>query len=98
MPLVTFIKQDLTIEVPKGANLREIALENKIELYPLFGPDPFTGMPFPAKLLNCRGNGFCGTCRIKVNDHRALSPPTRKEEKRSPGRGKSTFGMPDSGS
>lgn len=88
MPLVTFIKQDLTIEVPKGANLREVALENKIDLYPLFGPDPFTGMPFPAKLLNCRGKGFCATCRIKVNDHRALSPPTVREEKKVAWEGK----------
>ena len=33
MPLVTFIKQELTIEVAKGSNLREVALENRVDLY-----------------------------------------------------------------
>ncbi len=88
MPSVTFIKQGLAIEVAKGSNLREVALGNKVDLYPWFGPDPFTGMPFPAKLLNCRGKGFCGTCRVKVNDHRALSPKTLKEEKQVAWEGK----------
>ena len=71
MPLVTFVKQELSIEVPKGANLREVALENKINLY-----------AFPDSLLNCRGRALCGTCRVQVDDHRALSPRTIGEEKK----------------
>ncbi len=77
MPLVTFVKQGLTIEVPRGTNLRLLALENKIDLY-----------PFPANLLNCRGRGLCGTCRVKVDDHRALSPRTWAEEKKVAWEGK----------
>ena len=71
MPLVTFIKQGLTIEVPRGANLREVALANKIDLY-----------AFPNSLLNCRGRGLCGTCRVKVDDHRALSARTAADERK----------------
>jgi len=69
MPLVTFVKQDLTVEVPRGANLREVALENKIDLY-----------AFPSNLINCRGRGMCGTCRVRVDDHRVLSPRTLQEQ------------------
>jgi ferredoxin len=71
MPLVTFVKQELTVEVPRGANLREVALQNKIDLY-----------PFPANILNCRGRGLCGTCRVQVDDHRALSPRTLADERK----------------
>lgn len=78
MPLVRFVKQDLTIEVPRGANLRLVALENKIDLY-----------PFPASLINCRGRGLCGTCRVKVDDHRALSARTVTDEKKLGWEGKS---------
>ncbi len=71
MPRVTFIKQDLTLEVARGINLREVALENKVELY-----------AFPGSLINCRGRGLCGTCRVRVDDHRALSARTLSEEKK----------------
>lgn len=71
MPLVTFVKQDLTIEVPRGANLRMVALENKVDLY-----------VFPANLINCRGRGLCGTCRVWVDDPRALSPRTLADERK----------------
>ncbi len=78
MPLVTFVKQELSIEVPKGANLRQVALENNINLY-----------AFPDNLLNCRGRALCGTCRVQVDDHRALSPRTIGDEKKNSWEGKS---------
>ena len=71
MPLVAFVKQGLTIEVPRGANLRQVALQNKIDLY-----------AFPNNFFNCRGRGLCGTCRVQVDDHRALSPRTLVDEKK----------------
>ena len=77
MPLVTFVKQELSIEVPEGANLRDLALENKIDLY-----------AFPDSLLNCRGRGLCGTCRVQVDDHRALSERTITDEKKNGWEGK----------
>jgi len=71
MPLVTFVKQGLTIEVPRGANLRQVALQNKIDLY-----------AFPNNFFNCHGRGLCGTCRVQVDDHRSLSPRTLADEKK----------------
>jgi len=78
MPLVTFVKQGLTVEVPRGTNLRQVALDNKIDLY-----------AFPNNLLNCHGRGMCGTCRVKVADHRALSPRTYQDETKLGWEGKS---------
>ena len=72
MSLVTFVKQELSVEVPQGANLREVALAHNINLY-----------PFPDSLLNCRGRGLCGTCRVQVDDHRALSERTIADEKKN---------------
>ncbi len=72
MPLVTFVKQELSVEVPQGANLRGVALEHSINLY-----------TFPDNLLNCRGRGLCGTCRVQVDDHRALSERTLADEKKN---------------
>src|SRR6266481_5772735 len=55
MPKVTFVTEKKEIEVPQGSNLRQEALKAGIELY-----------PGPARLLNCRGFGLCGTCRVLV--------------------------------
>ena len=54
-----------------GANLRDVALQNGIDLY-----------VFPNNVFNCRGNGLCGTCRVKVDNPRALSPRTRSDERK----------------
>lgn len=78
MPVVTFVKQDMTVEVPEGANLRLVALEHSIDLY-----------LFPNNLLNCRGRGLCGTCRVKVDNPRALSPRTLAAERKCGWEGKS---------
>ncbi len=69
MPTVHFVKQDLTVECPVGTNIRELALAHEIDLY-----------AFPANLLNCRGHALCGTCRIKIDDTRAVSEKTPDEE------------------
>ena len=43
------------IKVEPGTNLREVAIANKISLYPhIF------------KLLNCRGRGLCSSCRVEI--------------------------------
>ncbi len=69
MPAVHFVKQNITVECPVGTNLRELALANGIDLY-----------AFPTNLINCRGRGLCGTCRVKVDEPRAVSAPTASEE------------------
>src|SRR5690606_33781888 len=55
MPTVTFVNEKRSIEVPKGANLRQEARKHGIELY-----------PGPHKYVNCLGNGVCCSCRVKV--------------------------------
>lgn len=68
MPKVHFVKQGTTVECPVGTNIRELALEHEIDLY-----------AFPANLMNCRGHALCGTCRIKVDDVRAVSAASAEE-------------------
>ncbi len=55
MPKVFFKNEELEVEVPVGKNLRALARENKIEIY-----------PYLARFANCRGFGQCGTCRVRV--------------------------------
>jgi ferredoxin len=55
MPKVTFVKEKVEIEVPDGANLRQAARAAGIQVYQ--GLD---------RILNCRGLGLCGTCRVLV--------------------------------
>jgi len=69
MPTVYFVKQGVAVECAVGTNLRKLALDNGIELY-----------SFPNNLLNCLGNGLCGTCRVKVDNPNAVSARTRSDE------------------
>ena len=68
---ITFIKENKEAIVAQGANLREKALENKIDIYTLKG-----------KLTNCGGYGQCGTCVVEIVEGMAnLSPKTDFEQK-----------------
>ena len=53
MPTIKF--QGKTVTCAKGANLRQVLLENKLDLY--------NGN---AKYINCRGIGSCGTCAVEI--------------------------------
>ncbi|NJL10856.1 MAG: (2Fe-2S)-binding protein [Calothrix sp. SM1_7_51] len=53
MPKV--IAQGKTIECKRGANLRNLLLQNGVDLY--------NG---GAKVINCRGIGTCGTCAVLI--------------------------------
>jgi ferredoxin len=55
MPKITFEKEKIQVLVPMHANLREVAVANKIPIY--------SGL---AKVANCRGNGQCGTCIVEI--------------------------------
>jgi ferredoxin len=57
MPTVTFLREGKKIEVEEGANLRQAAMDAGISVY-----------KGPAKLLNCLGNGLCGTCLVYVKE------------------------------
>ncbi len=55
MPIIKFINEKTEIEVPEGANLRDEAIKAGVNLYPHI-----------YQLLNCRGFGACGSCRVQV--------------------------------
>jgi ferredoxin len=70
MPKVTIANEKKDIEVPAGSNLREELRKAGVEVYP----------DLPSKLLNCRGLGLCGTCKIYVKkDMENLSDKTLME-------------------
>ncbi|GET41526.1 putative hydrogenase component [Microseira wollei NIES-4236] len=67
MPKVTAQGKTVTWEV--GANLRQVLLQNKIDLY--------NGQ---AKSINCRGIGSCGTCAVELEAE--VSPANWKDKAR----------------
>ena len=52
---VRFEKENRTIEVEEGENLREASIKNKFSIYPHI-----------TKILNCRGRGLCTACTVQV--------------------------------
>ena len=70
MHRVHFRKEDVTIDVPEGTNLRQACLDAGIDPYPALGG-----------LLSCRGKGFCGTCVVRVDPASGLGEPDRREKK-----------------
>ncbi len=72
MSTIKFVKEDQEIVTALGANLREKALQNRIDIYTLKG-----------KLTNCGGYGQCGTCIVEiVEGMENLSPKTDFEKRR----------------
>jgi ferredoxin len=69
---IKFIKEEKEVTAAAGANLRQKALENGIDLYTLKG-----------KLMNCGGIGQCGTCVVNiVEGANELSPRTDFENRK----------------
>ena len=52
---IRFEKQNRTLKVEPGANLREAAIAEKLSLYPHI-----------LKVLNCRGRGLCTSCKVEI--------------------------------
>ncbi len=72
MTSIKFLKEDREIIVAAGANLREKAIQNQVDLY------TFTG-----KLMNCGGYGQCGTCIVEIIEGMEnLSPRTEVENRK----------------
>jgi ferredoxin len=69
MPVVTLVNEGKTLEVPEGANLRKVLLKN--------GISPYEGID---AVLNCRGNGLCGTCRVEIVDGKGAPAMSVLEE------------------
>jgi ferredoxin len=67
VPTVTF--EGHAVECLPGSNLRMVLLRARLPLYRSV-----------AAALNCRGNGVCGTCAVRVEG--AASAPTPAEQRR----------------
>ncbi len=72
MSTIKFVKEDKEVVTALGANLRQKAVQNGIDIYSWKG-----------KLTNCGGNGQCGTCIVEiVAGMENLSPKTDFEKRR----------------
>ncbi|NJL00533.1 MAG: (2Fe-2S)-binding protein [Spirulinaceae cyanobacterium RM2_2_10] len=72
MANITFVKEGQEIIAADGANLREKAVQQNIDLYTLRG-----------KLMNCGGYGQCGTCIVEIESGMEnLSPRTEAEQRK----------------
>ncbi len=65
---ILFRRENVTVHVPEGTNLRRACLDSGIDPYPVLGG-----------LLSCRGKGFCGTCLVEVDDPAAVTAPDKRE-------------------
>jgi len=72
MNSIKFVNEDKEVVVRDGTNLRLKAIESGIDIY--------KGI---TKVLNCRGNGKCGSCIVEViAGGENLSPVTAAEEQK----------------
>lgn len=72
MANIKFVKENQEVIAADGANLREKALANNIDLY-----------TFKGKMMNCGGYGQCGTCIVEiVEGMENLSPLTEVEKRK----------------
>lgn len=55
MPKIKFVKENKTIEVPAGTNLRQAARKEGVQLY--------SGVH---KYVNCMGFGQCASCKVHI--------------------------------
>ncbi|WP_026731793.1 2Fe-2S iron-sulfur cluster-binding protein [Fischerella sp. PCC 9605] len=68
---IKFVKENKEVIAANGANLRQKALENGIDIYKIWG-----------KMMNCGGYGQCGTCIVEIVEGKEnLSPPTDVEKR-----------------
>lgn len=69
MPVITLVNENKTLEVREGTNLRKALLGH--------GVNPYMGLN---RILNCRGFGLCGTCRVEIVDGKGVPPLSDREE------------------
>jgi ferredoxin len=56
VPTITYVKENLQVEVPDGDSVRYAGLENDVPVY--------CGVK---NYVNCHGNGLCGFDRVAVS-------------------------------
>ena len=68
MPKVHFLNESLTVDVPEGSVLQDVAEEQGVQIYRGLWPS-----------WNCGGLGICGRCKVWISDGAKVSPPTTPE-------------------
>jgi ferredoxin len=69
---INFVKENKIVIAADGANLREKAVQNGVDIY-----------TFGGKLMTCGGIGQCGTCIVEIVEGlENLSPKTEFEQRR----------------
>jgi ferredoxin len=72
MSSIKFVKEGKEIVIAQGANLREKAVQNQIDIY-----------TFKGKMMNCGGYGQCGLCVVEIVEGiDNLSPRTDFENRK----------------
>jgi ferredoxin len=72
MTTITFVNENTEVIAAIGSNLREKAIQNRVDIYTLGG-----------KLRNCGGYGQCATCVVEIAEGMEnLSPKTDFEQRR----------------
>ncbi len=72
MSSIKFVNENQEIIIAQGANMREKAIQNQIDIY-----------TFKGKLMNCGGYGQCGMCVVEVVEGMEnLSPRTDFESRK----------------
>ena len=71
MPIIRFVREARDVECENGANLREVALKEGLQLY-----------GFKGAIGNCGGYGQCTTCFVSIEGGKegSLSPRTEVEK------------------
>ena len=71
MPELFFVNENKKINVDAGVNLRKVSIDGGVGIYSnIF-----------KKLFNCRGQGMCGTCLVRIESEE-LEPPNEVEKKK----------------
>lgn len=70
MSNIKFINENKEVVAATGANLRQKAMENGIDIYKMWG-----------KMMNCGGCGQCGTCAVEIVEGMEKSLSTYKSRK-----------------
>ena len=80
MPTITYVRENVQVQVAEGDTVRYPALEHDVPVY--------CGI---YKVGNCHGNGLCGTDRVAVSPSENTNPLTfmekfwlRKDLKKNP--------------
>ena len=69
MPIITYVRENVQVEVPDGDAVRYPALERDVPVYCGF-----------KNFANCHGNGLCGFDRVAVSPSENTSPLTFTEK------------------